>query len=101
MEGSGKAFVVSEDQKLDWADLFFIIVQPVQLRKPHLLPKLPLPIRDTLEIYSAQVNSVAKVIISKMAKAVQTKPEELKEIFGDGMMQSIRMNYYPPCPQPR
>jgi len=45
MEGFGQAFVVSEDQKLDWADLFFLIMQPVQLRKRHLFPKLPLPFR--------------------------------------------------------
>ncbi|CAL9215290.1 unnamed protein product [Arabidopsis halleri] len=30
--------------------------------------------------------------------ADQTK--EIEEIFGDDMMQSMRMNYYPPCPQP-
>ena len=45
IEGFGQAFVVSEDQKLDWADLFFHTVQPVELRKPHLFPKLPLPFR--------------------------------------------------------
>ncbi|KAF2618853.1 hypothetical protein F2Q68_00042246 [Brassica cretica] len=70
MEGFGKAFVVSEDQKLDWADMFFFIVQPVELRKPHLFPKLPLPFRY-IEMYSAQVK-----------------------------IQTMRMNYYPPCPEP-
>ncbi|VYS46332.1 unnamed protein product [Arabidopsis thaliana] len=100
MEGFGQAFVVSEDQKLDWADLFFLIMQPVQLRKPHLFPKLPLPFRDTLDMYSTRVKSIAKILLAKMAKALQIKPEEVEEIFGDDMMQSMRMNYYPPCPQP-
>ncbi|KAL1224155.1 Protein SRG1 [Cardamine amara subsp. amara] len=100
MEGFGQAFVVSEDHKLDWADLFFLILHSVQLRKPHLFPKLPLPFRYTLEMYSAQVKSIAKILIAKMAKALQIKPEEVEEIFGDDMMQSMRMNYYPPCPQP-
>ncbi|KAG7654568.1 Oxoglutarate/iron-dependent dioxygenase [Arabidopsis suecica] len=100
MEGFGQAFVVSEDQKLDWADLFFLIMQPVQLRKPHLFPKLPLPFRDTLDMYSTRVKSIAKILLAKMAKALQIKPEEVEEVFGDDMMQSMRMNYYPPCPQP-
>ncbi|KAF8114248.1 hypothetical protein N665_0039s0015 [Sinapis alba] len=100
MEGFGQAFVVSEDQKLDWADMFFFIVQPVQLRKPHLFPKLPLPFRDTLEMYSTQVKSIAKILIAKMGEALKVKPEEIEEIFGDDMLQSMRMNYYPPCPEP-
>lgn len=41
VEGFGQAFVASEDQKLDWNDVFIITTQPVQIRKPHLLPKLP------------------------------------------------------------
>lgn len=45
IEGFGQAFVVSEDQKLDWADLFYHTVQPVESRRPHLFPKLPLPFR--------------------------------------------------------
>ncbi|BAT93185.1 hypothetical protein VIGAN_07210900 [Vigna angularis var. angularis] len=45
MEGFGQAFVVSEDQKLDWADLFFMTVLPKQLRMPHLFPQLPLSFR--------------------------------------------------------
>ncbi|CAF2114943.1 unnamed protein product [Brassica napus] len=91
MEGFGQAFVVSEDQKLDWADMFFFIVQPVELRKPHL---------DTLEMYSAQVKSIAKILIAKMGEALQIKPEETEDLFGDDMLQSMRMNYYPPCPEP-
>lgn len=48
VEGFGQAFVVAEEQKLDWADLFFMVTQPVHLRKPHLFPKLPLPFRFSL-----------------------------------------------------
>lgn len=45
MEGFGQAFVVSEEQKLDWADMFHLTVQPARLRKPHVFPKIPLPLR--------------------------------------------------------
>jgi hypothetical protein len=48
IEGFGQAFVVSEEQKLDWGDLFFMVTQPANLRKPHLFPKLPLPFRSHL-----------------------------------------------------
>lgn len=45
MEGFGQAFVVSEEQKLDWADIFYMTTLPKHSRMPHLFPQLPIPIR--------------------------------------------------------
>lgn len=45
IQGFGQAFVVSEEQKLDWADMFAMYTLPTYLRKPHLFPKLPLHFR--------------------------------------------------------
>ncbi|NP_001242069.1 protein SRG1-like [Glycine max] len=99
MEGFGQAFVVSEDQKLDWADLFFMTTLPKHLRIPHLFPQLPLPFRDALEIYSQELKKLAMVAVEQMGKALKMEETEMREFFEDGM-QSMRMNYYPPCPQP-
>ncbi|KAA8515003.1 hypothetical protein F0562_018210 [Nyssa sinensis] len=99
IEGFGQAFVVSEEQKLDWADLFYMVTLPTHLRKPHLFPKLPLPFRDTIETYSAELKILAMKILDLMAKALKMKDEDMKELFEEGM-QGMRMNYYPPCPQP-
>ncbi|KAH9779428.1 hypothetical protein WN944_014436 [Citrus x changshan-huyou] len=99
LEGFGQAFVVSEEQKLDWGDLFFMTTLPVHLRKPHLFPKLPLPLRDTLEVYSMELKSLAMNLILKMGKVLNIKDEEMKNFFENGL-QVMRMNYYPPCPQP-
>ncbi|KAK7401739.1 hypothetical protein VNO78_13451 [Psophocarpus tetragonolobus] len=99
MEGFGQAFVVSEDQKLDWGDLFFMTTLPKHLRMPHLFPQLPLPFRKTLELYSQELINLAMVVIEQMGKALKMEETEIREIFEDGI-QSMRMNYYPPCPQP-
>lgn len=40
-EGFGQLFVVSEEQKLDWSDMFYITTLPVSLRKTHLFDNLP------------------------------------------------------------
>ena len=45
LEGFGQAFVVSQHQKLDWADVFHLITLPKSVRKPHLLPQFPLHFR--------------------------------------------------------
>ncbi|KAM6601312.1 hypothetical protein CsatA_020921 [Cannabis sativa] len=99
VEGFGQAFVVSEEQKLDWNDIFFLTTLPLALRKPHLFPNLPLTFRDSLELYSLELAKLAKDIISKMEKALGIESKEISKLFEDGM-QSMRMNYYPPCPEP-
>ncbi|KAJ0239775.1 2-oxoglutarate [Hirschfeldia incana] len=100
IEGFGQAFVVSEEQKLDWGDMFFITVQPVHFRKPHLYPKLPPLFRDTLERYSDEMKSIAKILLASMARALEIRPEEMEYLLSDDLGQKLRMNYYPPCPEP-
>ncbi|KAK9079886.1 hypothetical protein SSX86_001559 [Deinandra increscens subsp. villosa] len=99
VEGFGQAFVVSEDQKLDWSDLFSVVTLPYYLRKPHLLPKLSHSFRDAIEEYSKEVDELALKTLMFIAKALKMKDEEMKVLFSNGC-QVIRMNYYPPCPQP-
>ncbi|XP_027341735.1 protein SRG1-like [Abrus precatorius] len=97
IEGFGHVFVVSEEQKLDWSDIFMISTHPIHARNPHLFPNLPLPFRDTLECYSEEINNIGETLIRLIAKALESK--EIEELFEDGV-QIIRINYYPPCPQP-
>ncbi|KAD3640448.1 hypothetical protein E3N88_29671 [Mikania micrantha] len=46
IEGFGQAFVVSEEQKLDWADMFYVVTLPLHIRKPRLFSNLPLSFRS-------------------------------------------------------
>ncbi|ESR46141.1 hypothetical protein CICLE_v10001620mg [Citrus x clementina] len=99
IEGFGQLFITSEEQKLDWGYGFTLTTFPTHLRKPHLFPKLPLPFRDDLEVYLTELKNLALKILDQMAKALRMDPNDMKELFENGM-QSLRMNYYPPCPQP-
>lgn len=38
-------------------------------------------------------------ILGQLAKALNMEAEEMRELFDDGK-QAMRLNYYPPCPQP-
>ncbi|KAE8726238.1 putative Senescence-related protein 1 [Hibiscus syriacus] len=61
IEGFGQAFVFSEDQKLNWADMFYMITLPTE--------------------------------------SLGMDPNNMRVLFEEGH-QGMRMNYYPPCPQP-
>ena len=55
--------------------------------------------RKTLEAYSTEVKKLAIAILGHMEKVLKMEKEEMNELFTDGV-QSIRMNYYPPYPEP-
>ncbi|XP_059289635.1 protein SRG1-like [Lycium ferocissimum] len=99
LEGFGQAFVFSEEQKLDWSDMFAIFTLPPHIRKADLFQKLPSNLRDTMEAYCKEIKSLAMIILNQLAKALRMDEKEIRELFSDAM-QSMRMNYYPPCPEP-
>lgn len=99
VEGYGQTVTVCEDQKVDWADRFYMITNPIQRRKPHLFPELPSSLRETLEAYIGELQKVSRAILMLIAQALVIEESEVEEMFEDGM-QSLRMTYYPPCPEP-
>eukprot|EP00262_Sarcandra_glabra_P005974 TRINITY_DN1794_c0_g1_i3.p1 TRINITY_DN1794_c0_g1~~TRINITY_DN1794_c0_g1_i3.p1 ORF type:complete len:368 (-),score=69.88 TRINITY_DN1794_c0_g1_i3:185-1288(-) len=99
VEGFGQLFVKSEEQKLDWADLFYMSTLPTHLRKQYLFSELPQSFREITDAYSSGLQKVAMTLLLQMARALEMDTEEMKEVYEDGF-QSMRMNYYPPCPQP-
>lgn len=40
------------------------------------------------------------ILFAKMAIALKIKPEEMEKVFDDELGQRVRINYYPPCPEP-
>lgn len=48
-EGYGTV-VRSENQKLDWGDRFYTIINPIHRRKPYLFPELPSSLRFSLSL---------------------------------------------------
>ncbi|CAL5345280.1 unnamed protein product [Camellia sinensis] len=99
VEGYGQTLLMQDDEKLDWGDRFYMVVNPVHRRKAHLLPQLPSSLRETLESYISELQKLAITVFGLMAKALKIDKGEMEEMFDDGM-QSVRMSYYPPCPQP-
>ncbi|KAG9447580.1 hypothetical protein H6P81_013708 [Aristolochia fimbriata] len=99
LEGFGQSFVVSEEQKLDWSDSFFLILLPPEQRKSHLYGNLPPSFRETLEAYSQEQEKLAKELMVLMAKALGIEKRDVVEVF-EGGLQAMRMNCYPPCPRP-
>ncbi|KAG6420199.1 hypothetical protein SASPL_116719 [Salvia splendens] len=96
-EGYGQNLI--GDHKGEWGDRFYMITNPIRRRKPHLFPELPHSLRESLEGFISELQKVAKWLLGLIAEALKMDVKEMEEMFEDGM-QSVRMNYYPPCPEP-
>ncbi|XP_073056113.1 protopine O-dealkylase-like [Primulina eburnea] len=98
-EGYGNTIISSEGHKVDWADRLYIITNPVNRRKSHLFPRLPSPLRETIESYISELQKLSMAIFGLMAEALKIEYTEVENMFENGM-QAMRMTYYPPCPEP-
>ncbi|KAK8520760.1 hypothetical protein V6N13_076895 [Hibiscus sabdariffa] len=96
IEGYGQVFVVSENQKLDWSDMLFLIGQPVHLRDTRFWPTNPSSFRETMDKYTTELHKVMIQLMKLIAKNLGTDPEMLLSLF-ENEIQAIKMNYYPPC----
>ncbi|OEL12663.1 Protein SRG1 [Dichanthelium oligosanthes] len=94
LQGYGQAYVVSEDQKLDWADMLCIIAQPSEARDMKLWPAQPLTFRKSLEDYSVELKRIAHSITIVIGRILNVEPELMGDKY---VVQALRMNYYPPC----
>ncbi|KAI3691734.1 hypothetical protein L6452_31536 [Arctium lappa] len=98
IEGYGQAFVVSEDQKLDWGDMLFLLPLPIPQRNLRFWPLNPPSFRVTLDEYSNKLYGVSRELFKLMSINLGMEPETISKLY-ENCTQGIRMNYYPPCPE--
>ncbi|CAL5046485.1 unnamed protein product [Urochloa decumbens] len=96
--GYGQHFVVSENQKLDWADLFSLVLRPVDSRDMRFWPSHPPSFRNSIDRYSSEAAKLVTCLLKFLAMDMGVEPESFLEIFR-GQPQRMRMTYYPPCKQ--
>ncbi|KAK1413353.1 hypothetical protein QVD17_35125 [Tagetes erecta] len=100
LEGYGQAFVISEDQKLEWCDMIFLKALPTNTRKLDFWPQQqPHNFREALDAYAHDMRNIAVSIIGFIAMALGLDAKTFSNAFKGGSYD-VRMNCYPPCPEP-
>uniref|UniRef100_M8CWQ7 S-norcoclaurine synthase 1 n=1 Tax=Aegilops tauschii TaxID=37682 RepID=M8CWQ7_AEGTA len=94
LQGYGQAFVLSDDQKLDWSDMFGLFSQPPQARDMSYWPNQPPNFRNSIEEYSSELMKLTHSLATFIAKTIDVDPELMEDKH---VGQFLRMNYYPPC----
>ncbi|KAK9098082.1 hypothetical protein Syun_025127 [Stephania yunnanensis] len=54
---------------------------------------------ETVNKYSSEMERMKTILVGLMAKNLGIDQDKFIDLFKDGL-QSMRLNYYPPCPDP-
>ncbi|KAK8611083.1 hypothetical protein V6N13_131147 [Hibiscus sabdariffa] len=98
-QGYGQQYVVSEEQKLDWCDMMFLITLPHEIRNLKYWPDTIPGFKEAVESYSKEARKVANEICTNISLLMGMDKDGLKRFYGK-TKQAMRMNYYPPCSRP-
>ncbi|OMO96778.1 Oxoglutarate/iron-dependent dioxygenase [Corchorus olitorius] len=98
-QGYGQVYVVSEEQKLDWSDMVFLMTLPPEIRNLKYWPVTIPGFKEDMENYSAEAQEVMEEICSNISVLMGMDRDGLKRFHGK-TRQAIRLNYYPPCSKP-
>ncbi|KAK2414367.1 protein SRG1 [Trifolium repens] len=99
LHGYGHAYVVSEEQTLDWTDTLFLLIYPTRFRQLQFWPKPPLGFKEITEAYSSEVNRVGYEILSSLSVIMGKEKHVLVGLHNE-VLHGLRVNYYPPCNTP-
>ncbi|GLJ27816.1 hypothetical protein SUGI_0545900 [Cryptomeria japonica] len=98
-EGYGQSFVASDDQILDWADIMSLTTLPPENRKMDFWPTKPSDFRETVDQYALEIQKFGNTVLRRLSENAGLKPDHFINMCGK-LIQSMRLNYYPPCPRP-
>ncbi|KAJ9545331.1 hypothetical protein OSB04_025038 [Centaurea solstitialis] len=100
-EGYGSRLGVAKGAKLDWSDYFFLHLMPASMRDERKWPAQPLSCRELVGEYNEEVMKLCDRLMKVFSLNLGLEEDYLQNAFGgDEIGASLRVNFYPKCPQP-
>ncbi|XVE61920.1 hypothetical protein DITRI_Ditri06bG0076900 [Diplodiscus trichospermus] len=99
IQGYGHAYVVSEEQILDWSDALILVVHPPYYRKLEFWPKSPNGFEEIIEEYSNSIRNVGMELLQSFSQIMGMDKDALLGLHKQ-LVQAYRVNYYPACSKP-
>lgn len=99
LEGYGRFFDISDDTVLDWVDALAHYISPEWAKAVEHWPKKPSTYRETYEKYGEEVMRVMEKLLGLLSEGLGLNPKYIQTLNQEPLLE-LRINYYPPCPQP-
>jgi len=99
LEGYGRFFDISDDTVLDWVDALVHYISPEWAKAVEHWPKIPSTYRETYEKYGEEVIRLMEKLLGLLSEGLGLDPNYIQTLSKESLLL-LRINYYPPCPQP-
>lgn len=99
LQGYGQGYVVSDQQKLDWGDLIFLLTLPNKYKKMKYWPVTVTGFKEAIEEYATEMHKVTEEILGNLSLLMGMDKDGLRLLHAE-MKQAMRLNYYPTCSRP-
>ncbi|GLJ12206.1 hypothetical protein SUGI_0186590 [Cryptomeria japonica] len=101
LEGYGTKLAHNIDGKLEWIDYFFHILWPPSKRDFETWPHHPPSYIEVNDEYAKALLEVVNKLLSALSVYLGVEENTMKEeLGGEDLEMEMKINYYPPCPQP-
>ncbi|XP_023734860.2 jasmonate-induced oxygenase 3 [Lactuca sativa] len=100
-EGYDSRLGVEKGAKLDWSDYFFLHCHPTSVRNERKWAAQPASCRKMVAEYNDEVVKLCRQLMKVFSLNLGLEEDYLQNAFGgDEISASLRVNFYPNCPQP-
>ncbi|KAG0452430.1 hypothetical protein HPP92_025094 [Vanilla planifolia] len=100
-EGYGSRLGVQNGAILDWGDYFFLQLFPESIRCKEKWPTCSTTLCETTEKYGRELRNLCRILTQALSVTLGLEKTMLWRAFGEEEVgSSLRVNYYPKCPQP-
>lgn len=100
-EGYGSRLGIEKGAKLDWSDYYFLNYLPTCERNEHKWPSYPSSCKEIVREYNEALVKLCGELMKILSINLGLEENRLQQALGgDEVGASLRVNYYPKCPQP-
>ncbi|KAH9613992.1 hypothetical protein KSS87_013489 [Heliosperma pusillum] len=100
--GYGRSYVKSENQIFEWVDRMTMMAAPkCSTDGLDVWPRNPSNFREIMEQYAEEARNVGDQILEGLEEALSLEKHRFLRYFDRETSEiKVRINYYPPCPNP-
>ncbi|XP_031252625.1 flavonol synthase/flavanone 3-hydroxylase-like [Pistacia vera] len=101
IEGYGTKLQKELQGKKTWNDHLFHKISPPSVINYRFWPKNPPSYREATEEYTKWLHGVAEKLLKSLSLGLGLEEDEVKKALGgENLIYLLKINHYPPCPQP-
>ncbi|PSS31792.1 Flavonol synthase/flavanone 3-hydroxylase [Actinidia chinensis var. chinensis] len=101
-EGYGTKMTRNLDEKVEWVDYYFHFMSPPSRVNLDIWTKNPPSYRGVTEEYNGELLKITNKLLELLSEGLGLEGKVLKSCLGgDGIELEMKINMYPPCPQPQ